>query len=316
MKRYTSIILATCLVLFLGWRSGCFDRFWDESDLATEINPQAPEAAPPPERVEKTLESTLHVPIEIPVSEIAALVNKVVPDSLYQVRDLKIRGGILGVRLDLDLVRNGDIETYTAFGSVFNGLPLAARGRVRIPPGVWRPFESTFTVHATTDLKLDEQWRTHSTTNAVIIWSEAPVITVAGVKISLEGVSENALNAELEKLTPAIDRIIEHEVDLQKEVERVWEDLTEPISIRDEPPMWLSIIPSKTYYAPPESRGDTVVVELWVGATVETIVGEPPEVRVAGGLPPLYQLPDSLGVDSTYGFTIHLPISVTYEDAR
>ncbi|MFV1980345.1 MAG: DUF4403 family protein [Rhodothermia bacterium] len=316
MKRRILILAATSVLLVFGWMSGCFDRGGQESERVPAIHPRAPEPLPPPERAETGLESMLYVPVEIPVSEVAALVNKVVPDSLYHVRDMKIQGGIFGIKLDLDLVRDGAIETHTAFGSVFSRLPLAARGRVRIPPGVWRPFESTFIVSATTDLTLDEQWRTHASTHATMIWGEAPSITVAGIKISLKGAFEDALNAELEQLVPEIDRIIEHELNLRQEVEKVWEDLTEPIPIRDEPPMWLSIVPEKTFYTPPESRGDTVVVELWIGATVETIVGDRPELRLAGDLPPLYRLPDSLRADSTYGFTIHLPVSITYEDAR
>ncbi len=316
VRRIGLFILIASLALVIGRMAGCFDRVGDDSGPVPEIQPTAPEAVLPPEHVERRLESTLHVPIEVPVSEIAALVNKVIPDSLYHVRDMKIRGGIFGIKLDLDLVRDGEIETYTAFGSVFNSLPLAARGRVRIPPGVWRPFESTFVINATTDLTLDEQWNTRSSTHTVMTWGEEPFITIAGIKFSLRGASEDAMNEQLAKLTPEIDRMIEREVNLRKEVEKVWDDLTEPIPIRDEPPMWVSIFPEKIFYTPPESKGDTVVVDLWVGAAVETVVGDRPESLPASDLPPLHRLPDSLGVDSTYGFTIHLPISVTYEDAR
>ena len=211
---------------------------------------------PPPTRPLSRTESTLHVPIEIPVSEIARLVNKVVPDSLYRTRDMEVSGGLFGVRLDLDIFRNGEIETYTAFGSIFNRLPLAARGRVRIPPGVWRPFESSFVINATTDLTVDEAWRTRSSTSAVMIWGEEPVITIAGIKVNLKGASEDVLSAELAKLTPEIDRIIEREVNLRGEVDKVWSDLTEPILVRDEPPMWLSIvigISPATLASPPTS---------------------------------------------------------------
>jgi hypothetical protein len=314
-KVFWLVSLTICLGVAIGWLPAYLDDSDSDSGMTREIQPGRPEAAPPPDRAGSITESTLHVPIEVPVSEIAKLVNKVVPDSLYHVRDMEVSGGLFGIKLDLDITRNGEIETYTAYGSVFNRIPLAARGRVRIPPGVWRPFESSFVINATTDLTLDEEWNTRSSTNAVITWGDEPVITVAGIKVGLKGASEDALNQQLAVLTPEIDGIIEREVDLRREVDKVWNDLIDPIPIRDDPPMWLSIVPHRTFYSPPESRGDTIVVALWVGATVETIVGDRRDGGEVRELPPLERLPDSLQ-SGTGAFTVHIPISVSYDDAQ
>ncbi|MFC2085961.1 DUF4403 family protein [Bacteroidota bacterium] len=314
MKRWLQFLVIAGLLLVIGWQLGYFDRIANQFSRHREIRTTAPEPAPPPERSGKMLESMIHIPIEIPVSEITALVNRAVPDSLFHTRDMEVRGGILAVSLDLDIVRHGEIETYSAFGSIFNRVSLAARGRLRIPPGVWRPFESTFTINTTTDLLLDDEWNTQSLTYASMVWGDEPDISVAGINISLKGASENILDEQLAALTPEIDRIIEKEVDLRREVDKVWNDLIEPLLIREYPSMWLSIRPEQAFYMPPETRGDTVVVELWVSGLVETVVGESASAYPVQMLPPLHPLPDTLSAEAGQ-FTIHLPVSVSYNDA-
>ena len=81
----------------------------------------------------------MSVPIAIPVDERSALVNQIVKQNLYRVRDKQIKGGLFKTLMDLDIRRNGSIYTRTRHGKIINHLPLIAEGRVRIPPGIWRP---------------------------------------------------------------------------------------------------------------------------------------------------------------------------------
>jgi len=310
MRLFTPRPMALCgaaLLLALtaaGCTSGC-----------RKIDPQGPEPIPPPLRERPALLSTLSVPVAIPVDEVSALVNRVVKQDLYSVRDRRVKKGILSARIDLDIRRNGPIYTRTRGGKIINHLPLLAEGRVRAA-GISRPFATTFTIHATTDISLNEDWATVARTQGDFTWEETPYITVLGLKFGLKGAAENALTKQLAQLAPRIDSLIADRINLRRRVERIWESLREPLAIRDEPPAWLTIRPVETYFSPGVSQNDTFVVGLQIHAYVETTVGAMPPLPALGVLPPLRLLSDSLAADSLHGFQVNLPVSITYDDAR
>lgn len=296
------------LVLFLALAAGC--------QCASDIDPDAPPRFPPPERLRLTERSTVFIPVEIPIREVQALVNEAVPDSLYSVRDERIRGGIFPIRMDLDITRDGPIVTRTDSGSVENAVPIRAAGRVRVPPGIWRPFESTFTIHAQTMLTLDPDWATIAHTSGDFTWRESPYITLLGIRIGLQGKAENALRDQLRKLAPKIDGMIEEKVNLRKEADKIWDSIGEPIQLRADPPAWLLIRPVGTYFTQAVSEADTFVVGLNVEAELETILGDRPVHVLLDTLPPLTPLADTLGNVGRKGFQMHLPVTITYQQAQ
>lgn len=281
-----------------------------------KIDPEGPEPSPPPSRARAALPSTMSVPIAVPVDELSALVNRVVKQDLYSTRDMPLGKGLFKARMDLDIRRNGAIYTRTRDGKIINHLPLLAEGRVRIPPGVWRPFSTTFIIHAISDISLDENWNTVSHTQPSFTWETTPYISVLGLKIGVQGTAEKALTKELAELAPRIDAVIEDRVNFRKRVTEIWESLSEPIAVGKTPPMWLTIRPVETYFSPGVSQNDTLVFGLLMNAFVETIVGVEPEIQPLGDLPPLRHLPDSLAADTLQGFQVNLPVSITYDNAR
>ncbi len=310
MKLYPSRpLLLTGLLLVLAGAAGC-------AGGCRDINPDGPERLAPPPYNRVALSSMMAVPIEIPVDEISALVNNVVRQDLYSVRERPLRKGILRFKLDMDVRRNGGITTGTRYGKVINSIPLLAEGRVRVPPGVWKSFSTTFVIHATTDLSLDSTWATEARTYSAFTWETVPTIRVAGLNISVKGTAEKALVQQLARVAPRIDRIIEERINLRRRVDRVWESLHEPIAVSQKPPVWLTIRPAETYFSPGVSRNDTLVFGLQMHAFVETTVGDRPASPARDSLPPLLPLPDSLAADSLQGFQVNLPVSITYDDAR
>lgn len=312
MKQRTTrhiILRVLALAVVLAGGAGC-------TTGCQEIDPQGPDRLPPPARTRPALRSTMAVPIEIPIDEVSALVNKVVPQNLYSVREKPLKKGILRFKLDLDIRRNGSIATGTQNGQVINSLPLIAEGRVRVPPGIWRSFSTTFVVHASTDVGLNEDWSTEARTYGAFTWQTAPSIKIAGLTIGVKGTAEKALTQQLAKVAPQIDRIIEDRINLRRRVDQIWESLSEPLSVSQTPPVWLTIRPVETYFSPGVSQGDTLVFGLQLHAFVETFVGDRPAIPAQDSLPLLHPLPDSLAADTTYGFQVNLPVSITYDDAR
>lgn len=283
---------------------------------SSDIRPDAPPRIAPPVHEGSVGRSTVFIPVEIPIREVQALVNDAVPDSLYSTRDELIRGGILAIKMDLDITRDGDIRTRTHKGFIENQIPIRASGRVRIPPGIWRPFSASFTIRSETRLTLDEDWATVAETSGDFEWQESPYITIIGIKVGLKGKAEDALHDQLAKLAPKIDGMIEEKVNLRKEADKIWDSIGEPIEIREDPPAWLLIRPVGTYFTQAVSETDTFVVGLNVEAELETVLGERPEHILQDSLPPLVPLPDSLSKAGRLGFQMHLPVTITYGEAQ
>ena len=297
--------------------AGCFCvSLLGGCQCSSEIDPLAPPRIPPPEIARSIERSTVFIPVEIPITEVAALVNAAVPDTLYSVRDEQIKGGIFPVKMDLDITRNGSIRSLTQRGFIENRIPVQAVGRIRIPPGVWRPFSAEFTVDAVTKLTLNEDWTTVAETSGDFRWQEAPYITILGIKIGLEGKAENALRDQLIQLAPTIDGMIEEKINLRKEADKIWESIGEPIQVRSDPTGWLLIRPIGTFFTEGVSQSDTFVVGLNIEAELETVLGERPGHLLLDSLPPLIPLPDSLADAAHQEFQMHVPVTITYDQAQ
>ena len=283
---------------------------------SSDIDPVAPERVSPLEQLRPVERSIVFIPVEIPIAEVEALVNSAVPDSLYGIRDEEIKGGIFPVKMDLDITRNGRIETVTRAGAIENVVPIRAEGRIRVPPGIWRPFSAVFTVTTETDLTLNDDWTTVAKTSSDFSWLEPPHITILGIKIGLKDRAENALRERMKELAPKLDGVIEEKIDLRKEADKIWDSIGEPIQIRYDPPAWLIIRPIGTFFTEGVSKSDTFVVGLNVEAELETVLGKRPEHVLLDSLPPLVRLPDSLANRSQRGFQMHLPVTITYGQAQ
>ncbi|MGA7306459.1 MAG: DUF4403 family protein, partial [Rhodothermales bacterium] len=283
---------------------------------SSDIRPDAPPRIALAVHERPSGRSTVFIPIEIPISEVGALVNDAVPDSLYSARDERIRGGIFPIKMDIDIRRDGPIRTRTYKGSIENRVPIRASGRVRLPPGFWRPFETTLTIRSVTSLTLNEDWATEAETTGDFSWQEPPYITLVGIKIGLAGKAENALRDQLVKVAPKIDKIIEEQVNLRKEADKIWDSIGDPIQIRAEPPAWLMIRPVGTYFRQAVSEPDTFMVGLSVEAEFETLLGQRPPDVAQDTLPPLVPFPDSLSDRNLGDFQMHVPVTITYDEVK
>ncbi len=278
------------------------------------VNPEGPKRLPPPTHERTPLLSSISAPVAIPLSELDTLVNEVVPVRLYQVEDMLLRKGIARARLDLKVRRTGRIYLETRDGSVVTHIPLKAEGSVRALR-ITRPFETTFTIHAVTALTLDTTWTTQARTRGRFTWNKTPSIKLLGITINLKKIAGKALESQLTRLTPRIDRLIEDKANLRPRMERIWTILSEPIAVQKEPPIWLQVHPSEVFYSPAESSGDSVVYGLRLKAFVETVVGARPAAVDLGSLPPLRPLTPEMAQQPD-SFRVNVPLTISYKDAE
>lgn len=298
--RWTLVVL----LLLAGCRDGCRD----------EVRVAGPPVVAPPPNAQAALLSTVSAQIEVPLSELDSLLNRVVPVHLHHVEGQRVGSGLGSAKLDLDLRRIRPIFLRTRDGKLITHIPIKAEGVVH-KLGLSRPFETTFTVYAVTELQLDSTWATDAQTYGGFIWQDTPSITLLGISISLKGVAENAIDRQLKRLAPRIDGIIEERVNLRRRIEPLWDELGEPIALRATPPVWLQVRPIEAFFSSAVSQGDTIVYGLRVHAFAETFVGEAPDLPPIGAMPSLRLLPDSLAADTAAVFQVNLPITLSYDDA-
>lgn len=289
--------IVLCLLL-AGCAGGCQE---------TLITPQAPAritARPQPIRVP----SSIYMPIQIPISEVAEAINEVVPWKLYKGENHKLRKGILTARLDLEIRRNGTIrvESVPGEGALLTHIPLRADGVLR-NLGSDRHFSTTFTVHARSEVHLNSGWEFICETKSNFTWRKEPKIQVLGIKVSVAGVAGEALRNKLRELGPQIDEKLRTSIKTKDLVQRLWNDINQPIVVSSEPPAWLDVEPRSFHFSPMQTRADTVLFGLRTVTFIEMVMDRAP----AGGSPdPLPPLQASL--DSTDNFNIDLAVSVPY----
>ena len=128
--------------------------------MCYQIDPEGPEPLPPPAHERAALPSTMSV--AIPVDERSALVNQIVKQNLYRVRDKQIKGGLFKTLIDLDIRRNGSIYTRTRNGKKS---PCAGgRGPGTRPAGLLATAPSAKTSSST--------GRSTNSCRAISIWSK------------------------------------------------------------------------------------------------------------------------------------------------
>ncbi len=283
-----------------GCEAGCRD---------TLVAPQAPArmaAQPQPVRVP----STIYMPIQIPIAQVTDVVNEVVPRTLYQGRDHKLRKGILTVRLDLDIRRNGTIRMEPSDDALITHIPLRAEGVLK-NLGTDRDFSMAFTVHARSDIHLNAGWEFISKTRSSFTWREEPRIQVFGIKFSIARVAGEALTQKLAELGPQIDEKLRTSIKTQDLAVRLWNDINQPIVVSQDPPAWLDVEPLSFHFSPMQTQTDTVVFGLRTVTFIEMVMDRAPAEASPDPMPPL-----QAGIDSTNSFNIDLAVSVPFSSAE
>ncbi|MEM6857503.1 MAG: DUF4403 family protein [Pseudomonadota bacterium] len=156
-------------------------------------------------------------------------------------------------------------------------------------------------------LGVGPDWTINSQLDLSYKWTTEPGINFAGQRITLTGPADDALAKSLN----AIERELEGEirkVDLRSEIEKVWREGHDSVSInRKNPPVWMRITPRQVGAGSLSVSRTDIAVDVMLDAALELTVGDRPEPAEPG------PLGSNIGVASAPGFNLSVPVLADYK---
>lgn len=141
-------------------------------------------------------------------------------------------------------------------------------------------------------------------------WKESPSMVVYGKSIPITYLVNPAIKifrADIEKI---IDDAIKTSMDFKPNVVEAIEKLTVPFKMNDDYESWLRIVPIEIYSTEAQLKNDTVMLQMGMKCTMETIVGAEPASQFNAEklvLKPVTKMPNHV--------TSNIIAISTYEDA-
>jgi hypothetical protein len=185
-------------------------------------------------------ESFLSVPVFFPYETLSDLLNKSVPHLLVNDDSFEDNNqDNLKVRVE----RIGNIKVSERNGQISLKVPLMVDAEYQIerPFRMVQPVNCKAEIEINTPVGLGEQWQliTKVTLNK-ITWIKKPEINLAFFKLDISGQIESLIYKEQEKWMSTIDQAIAKEVNIEKEIVKVYTEIQKPIRlVKREPNLWL-----------------------------------------------------------------------------
>jgi hypothetical protein len=223
--------------------------------------------------------STLQIPLQIPLQELNAIINKNTADLLYQddsytdnnndqfkIKVWKARP----IRLVVGTKENLLIE-----------VPLKIWAEKGIGTlGYYNYQNTTFetVMYFDTTVSLKENWTISTETKALgYKWVQKPVLDFGKIKIPITQIVEKNLKAEQAKFCSKIDEQMAVNMNFQKNILDTWNVFGSPILVNEAYKTWLKISPQKIAMSPLKFYKDQLQTTIGVVLISETFTGEKPK---------------------------------------
>ena len=299
------IFIAVVLIgmtLFLLMRRG--------SDLTIEA--PAPPRKVTPVPLPPPIPSVIAVKANLPIQEVKTLAESALRDYLSKPIQRKDGAITAAIKLNLDPLT----MTGTADGTLSVNVPFQFSGWARVSKKIFgqvvqkrEDIEGSATATLTLTPTLNSDWRITAQTSSDISIQRAE-IEILGITISVRRIlTELVQEAVLPKLESLIVKYITN-IDVRTRVARLWAKLYEPIVIKKEPSIALTVKPLKILAQQLSSDAQTLSfslgIETYIQADMGDVVTDSPHSVIA-------DLPDIRFVDALEsGYHIIAPIEITY----
>ena len=231
-------------------------------------------------------------PLRIPIKTLQDTLNRDTPSSMSGREGIDI-SGVTGEHVWWSMSRS-PINLSTSDNRVRANTTISGKVRVR---GKVRPLGPNFSVGpnlmvgASLSIQpvLKDDWRLHPNVKASARVTRARINTPVG-SISVRTQSQRAVNKLLRRTVDQINEEFEKSEFLQREGQRLWEDLHRKFELSKEPHIWLVMRPTHIKATSLSSNDDGIAFGISVGAETETSFGDEPPSPTPKELPPLQVL--------------------------
>ena len=295
-------VVLICMTLFFIMRHG--------SDLTVQ-------APAPPREVTPTLlpppiPSIIAVKADLPIQDVKTLAESALRDYLSKPIQRKDGAIVSAIKINIDALK----MMGAADGTVSVNIPFQFDGWARVSKKVFgqviqkrEDIEGNATASLILSPTLNSDWRITAKTTSDISIQKAE-IEILGITISVRRIlTELVREAVLPKLE---DLIIEYitNIDVETRVAGLWAKLYEPIILKQEPPIVLTIEPLEILAKQLSSDGQTLSLNFGIKAYIQANMGN---VSTDSTENTITELPNIHFVDALEsGYHIIAPIEMTY----
>jgi hypothetical protein len=248
--------------------------------------------------------------ITFPIDELERKINKALDPVLVTEEAFE---GKSGEAWRLRVERTGPVKIHYDNQQAFFSAPL--RVLYSNPIALTKKRKShtlcALAVNFASPLSVGENWRL--TTRSQLKdyrWIQKPTIKLLGIKINVTKLADNILQKRRGDIQTIIDKAVRDELQLNKEVRKIWTDMQNPLRISKKPAeLWLVPKPFSVATSPVRGGKNAIIVPIRIAFRVGTKIGEKPLLAEREPLPRLMRR-DSLAGESS----LHVLTFVSYQD--
>ena len=281
-----------------------------DSDLT--IHAPAPPREVTPIPLPPPIPSVIAVKANVPIQDIKTLAESALRDYLSKPIQRKDGAMTFAITLNLDPLT----MTGAADGTLSVNVPFQFSGWARVSKKIFgqvvqkrEDIEGTATATLTLTPTLNSDWRMTATTTSNIVIRKAE-IEILGITISVRRIlTEVVREAVLPKLENLIVEYITN-IDVKTRVAGLWTKLYEPIVLKAEPQITLTVEPLKILAQALSSDGKTLSFSLGIETYIHAKMGDVLADTAPNAIP---DVPDIRFVETLEsGYHIMAPIAITY----
>lgn len=280
----------------------------DSTQKIAALKPEADNASP---LVYENAVSYINMPIQIKLKDIENQTNKALTDLIYEDNNIEDDD------YEVKIWKLAPITLENVNGKIKTILPLKAFVRYRIGTNklginLYNTKEFNFNgkVNLLSDVGLTN-WKLNTQTELQSLdWNESPSVTVMGKAVPITYLINPAVRLFKSKIEKRIDDAIAKSMDFKPNVLDALEKICTPFQMNENFQSWLRIVPLELYTTDARLQKASVVFEMGLKCTMETLVGQKPLSQFDRNkivLKPVSKMPDHV--------TANIVAVSTYEDA-
>lgn len=255
--------------------------------------------------------SFISLPVALKIKDIENQTNKFLIGTIYE--DNNIEDDDYTIKI----VKQAPIVIENENGKIKTVLPLKVNVKYRIGTDKFGVafyntqefnFNGLITLMSTVNLN---NWKLKTKTEfKSIVWKESPSVKAFGKDVSITYVINPAIQLFKSKIEKSIDEAIEKAMDFKPNVLNALDKIATPSELSPEFESWLRIVPTELYATEAQLKGQSIVMQMGLKCTIETLIGKQP-VKIFDKnkivLKPVTKMPDN--------FTANIVAVSTYADA-
>ncbi len=280
----------------------------DATQKIAALKPEADDASP---LVYDNAVSYINLPIQIKLKDIENQTNKALTGLIYEDNNIE------DDNYEVKIWKLAPITLENLDGKIKTVFPLKAFVRYRIGTsklGISLYNTKEFNFNGTVTLLSDvglTNWKLNTHTELQSLdWNESPSVTVLGKAIPITYLINPTVRLLKSKIEKRIDESIAKSIDFKPNVLDALEKICTPFQMNENFQSWLRIVPLELYTTDARLQKASVVFEMGLKCTMETLVGQQPQSQFDRNkivLKPVSKMPEHI--------TANIVAVSKYEDA-